>query len=101
MFSKPKNKGKGVGKGQSNRHKNERHHRNVDTFTESHRISSSSRNFNRNENPNTPRNSQNEQRFSANHMDNSKVLRTFSKDHPLMADLVWKSVQPTEECIPR
>ena len=101
MFSKPKNKGKGVGKGQSNRHKNERHHRNVETLAESHRISSSRRNLSKNENSNTSRNSQNENEFSAHHIENLKETRTFSKDHPFMADLVWKSVQPTEECIPR
>lgn len=107
MFSKHKNKGKGVGKGQSNRHKNERRNRNTETsYGSRSRVSSNSSSTS--STPNVNRNDfsrihnfQEQHKCSTMKIPNTLLPRTFSREDPLMADLLWTNVQPSDECIPR
>ena len=104
MFSKHKGKGKGVGKGQSNRHKSVRYHRNTEITTATNNELPNTTHFNPNESlksKNQPKRCQGKQQQSLIKYQDSMPSTTLSREDPLMADLLWKNVQPDEECIPR
>ena len=103
MYSKYKNKGKGIGKGQSNRHKSGRYHRNAENFSENSRIPTNSNYSQRNRNDkysNKLKRSRDKQLTNSIGYQHSYPSGSFSREDPLMADLLWKNVQPSEQCIP-
>ena len=95
MFSKYKGKGKGVGKGQSNRHENGRYRRNTiineTQFNPNERFKSKKK----------QKRCQDKQEQNLIRYQASSSSTTLSREDPLMADLLWRNVQPDEECIPR
>ena len=104
MFSKHKGKGKGVGKGQSNRHKNSRYHRNNEINEATDRVSTNTARFNPNESLKSKKKQNrchNKQKQGLIRYQGSAASTTLSREDPLMADLLWRNVQPDEECIPR
>ena len=104
MFSKHKGKGKGVGKGQSNRHKNSRYHRNNEINEATSSVANNTNLFNPNEslkNKKKQNRCQDEQKQRLIRYQGSSASTTLIREDPLMADLLWKNVQPDEECIPR
>lgn len=107
-----RNKGKGVGKGQSNRHKsnqvsNKKRRNDPD---ESKRIPQDTRPNSLTEILETTANnmkmksSEDLQAIPKYKITSTKQelsIKTFSREDPLMADLLWRSVVPKEERIPR
>ena len=106
------NKGKGVGKGQSNWHKNsqlhnkkrgnnpERSSSTIQTTTHSKNAQSLESNASR-MNMNTSTHLQEVQKCKTTKTKGELLTKNFSKEDPLMADLLWTSVVPNEERIPR
>ena len=111
MFSKYKNKGKGIGKGKSNRHKSDRYQK----------TESSGRVNDEGKHPSTSQNKTSHklvQNSNPIHSMDPEVLpdrkrenygtttdrlqsETFLRNDSVMADLMWKSVHPIDERIPR
>ena len=115
MPPKHKNKGKGVGKGQSNRHKSSRPQEGDTTSKEKNKTASnltlcSADVLSIDSSPkpdhsichnNTNIENSSDLGVSKNKMHSRYRSRLVSKEDPLMADLVWRSVSPDDERIPR
>ena len=115
MPPKHKNKGKGVGKGQSNRHKSSRPQEGDTTSKEKNKTASnltlcSADVLSIDSSPKSDhsichnnRNIENASDLGVckNKMHSRYRSRLVSKEDPLMADLVWRSVSPDDERIPR
>ena len=115
MPPKHKNKGKGVGKGQSNRHKSSRPQEGDTTSKEKNKTASnltlcSADVLSIDSSPkpdhsicHNNRNIENASDLGVckNKMHSRYRSRLVSKEDPLMADLVWRSVSPDDERIPR
>ena len=115
MPQKPKNKGKGVGKGQSNRHKGNRPQEGDTTSKEKNKPTSnltlrSKDDISIDSKPkpdhatchdNTNIENASELGVCKNNKHARYRSRLHSKEDPLMADLVWRSVSPDDERIPR
>ena len=115
MPPKHKNKGKGVGKGQSNRHKSSRPQERDTTSKEKNKTASnltlcSADVLSIDSSPKSDhsiwhnnRNIENASDLGVckNKLHSRYRSRLVSKEDPLMADLVWRSVSPDDERIPR
>ena len=115
MSPKHKNKGKGVGKGQSNRHKSNKPHERESTSkeeqmtaskltlysTDNRSIDSEPKTDPASRHKNTNIQKTSELGVGKNNKHSRYRLRLLSKEDPLMADLVWRSVSPDDERIPR
>ena len=115
MSPKHKNKGKGVGKGQSNRHKINKPQeieyaskeekktasKLVLHSTDERSIDSEPKTDPASRPKNTNIEATSEQGVCKNNMHSRYRSRPLSKEDPLMADLVWRSVSPDDERIPR
>ena len=103
MFSKHKGKGKGVGKGQSNRHKDRRYHTNTEIIAATSTVLTDTIQLNPKESLENTKNKrcQDKQQQSFMRYQASSPSTKLSREDPLMADLLWRNVQPEEECIPR
>ena len=113
MPPKHKTKGKGVGKGQSNRHKSSRPQEGDTTSKEKNKTASnltlcsadvlsiySSPDHSICHN-NTNIENASDLGVCKNNIHSRYRSRLVSKEDPLMADLVWRSVSPDDERIPR
>ena len=106
------NKGKGVGKGQSNRHKNnqlhnkkrgnnpERSNSTIQTTTTSKTAQSLESNANH-MNTKASAHLQEVRKCKSTRTKGDLLTKNCWREDPLMADLLWRSVVPNEERIPR
>ena len=105
-------KGKGVGKGQSNRHKNDQHHNQTRKNNPERSNSTKPKPTHSKTSQSLESNASCMNRKPSTHLKEVQTCKSTrtkgdlltkhcSREDPLMADLLWRSVVPNEERIPR